>query len=250
MSRRQETRFERGMTGGRRKAMSERRSTGSRIFAARQAKGLSLRRAARRLGVSPRVLRGWERGREDIPFTVRQAMVKLYDLAPEQLIPERAGRVAAERSADTGTIRIGSVTFAAHEADDDSLRAFLTAVRRERGLAPDAPVAVRAGDAALLAELLGGTADDIVRNLQRLLGVDEREAVELGRWMFRRTAIAGALAVGLAAGVVGTGTFSANPPAAAAEIHAPDTEAPAPVDPDWAEIGDAAVLWRDGVPHD
>ena len=229
--------------------MSERRSTGSRIAAAREAKGLSLRRAARRLGVSPRVLRGWERGREDIPFAVRQSMVKLYNLPPEQLIRDR--RAAAERDADTGTIRIGSVTFAVHDADDDSLRAFLTAVRRERGLTPDAPLAVRASDAAVLAELLGGTAEDIVRNLQRLLGVDEGEAVELGRWMFRRTAIAGAMVVGLVAGI-GTGSFSANPPAAtAAEINAPASAAPAPpVDPDWAEIGDAAVLWREGVPHD
>jgi len=228
--------------------MSERRSTGSRIAAAREAKGLSLRRAARRLGVSPRVLRGWERGREDIPFAIRQSMVKLYNLQPEQLIRDR--RAAAERDADTGTIRIGSVTFAVHDADDDSLRAFLTAVRRERGLTPDAPLAVRASDAAVLAELLGGTAEDIVRNLQRLLGVDEGEAVELGRWMFRRTAIAGAMVVGLVAGI-GTGSFSANPPAAtAAEINAPASAAPAPVDPDWAEIGDAAVLWREGVPHD
>jgi hypothetical protein len=178
-------------------------------------------------------------------------MVKLYGLAPEQLIPERPAAGAATRDGSNGTIRIGSVTFATHDADDDSLRAFLAAVRRERGLKPGAPLAVRASDAAVLAELLGGTAEDIVRNLQRLLGVDEREAVELGRWMFRKTAIAGALTVGLVAGVVGTGTFSTHPPAAtAAEITAPASAAPAPVDPDWAEIGDAAVLWREGVPQD
>jgi transcriptional regulator with XRE-family HTH domain len=228
--------------------MSERRSTGSRVFAAREAKGLSLRRAARRLGVSPRVLRGWERGREDIPFATRQAMVKLYNLDPQVLVPERPGRDAAGRDARSGTIRIGSVTFTAQDANDDSLRAFLAAVRQERGLAPDAPLAVRASDAEMLAELLGGTAEEIVRNLQRLLGVDEGEAVELSRWMFRRTAIASALAVGLAAGVIAVGTFSNPPAATAAEIStsAPDTAAP--VDPDWAEIGDAAVLWRDSVP--
>lgn len=229
--------------------MSQRRSTGSRVFAAREAKGLSLRRAARRLGLSPRVLRGWERGRDDIPYAVRQSMVKLYDLAPEQLIPER--RVGdTGRDGSDGMIRIGSVTFATHDADDDSLRAFLAVVREQRGLAPDAPLAVRASDAAVLAELLGGTAEDIVLNLQRLLGVNEREAVELGRWMFRRTAIAGAMVIGLVAGV-GTGSISANPPAAtAAEMNAPAGAPPTPVDPDWAQIGDAAVLWREGVPHD
>ena len=68
--------------------------------------------------------------------------------------------------------------------------------------------------------------------------------------MFRKTAIAGAMAIGLAAGVAGTGTFSINAPAAAAEITTHDSAAPAPVDPNWAEIGDAAVLWREGVPHD
>ena len=233
--------------------MSQRRSTGSRVHAAREDKGLSLRRASRRLGVSPRALRGWEQGRADIPFAVRQGMVQLYSLAPETLIrPERPAAGAAEL--DGSMIRIGSVTFSAGDTSDDALRAFLTAVRLERGLSPKAPLSVRGSDAAVLAELLGGTAEDIVRNLQRLLGVDEREAVEFGSVIFRKTAIAGALAVGLAAGVVGSGTFSAHPPAASAvEITASDsasTAAPAPVDPDWAEIGDAAVLWRDGVPHD
>ena len=232
--------------------MSKRHSTGIRVAAAREAKGLSMRRAARRLGVSPRTLRGWEHGREDIPFAVRQTMVTLYDIPKEQLVPDRRDR-SGERDAANGTIRIGSVIFSAQNADDDSLRNFLAAVRQERGLAPDAALAVRASDAEMLAQLLGGSADEVVRSLQRLLGVDEAEAVELGRWMFRRTAIAGALAVGLAAGVIGTGSFSAHPPAAtAAEITAADTAtaaSPVPVDPNWAEIGDAAVLWRDGVPH-
>jgi len=228
--------------------MSERRSTGSRVFAAREAKGLSLRRAARRLGVSPRMLRGWERGREDIPFTVRQAMVKLYNLPSEVLVPERPGRDAAGRDERNGTIRIGSVFFTVHDADDDSLRAFLGAVRQERGLAPDAPLAVRASDAEMLAELLGGTADEIVRNLQRILGVDEREAVELSRWIFRKTAVAGALAVGLAAGVIATGALSNPAAATAAEITTPAPDGAAAVDPDWAVIGDAAVLWHDSVP--
>jgi hypothetical protein len=178
-------------------------------------------------------------------------MVKLYAIPSEQLVPDRPAAGDAGRDGSSGMIRIGSVTFVTHDADDDSLRAFLAAVRRERGLAPDAPLAVRASDAAVLAELLGGTAEEIVRNLQRLLGVDEREAVEIGRWMFRRTAIAGAMMVGVVAGV-GTGAFSASPPAAtAAEITVTsDSATPAPVDPNWAEIGDAAVLWREGVPHD
>ena len=228
--------------------MSERRTTGSRVLAARQEKGLSLRRAARRLGVSPRALRGWERGRDSIPYAVRLAMVGLYGMARQDLVPDRPA--AGARDALNGTIRIGSVTFTAADADDDSLRAFLSAVRAERGLGADAKLGVRASDAVLLAELLGGSADEIVRNLQRLLGLDEKEAVELGRWMFRRTAVAGALAMGLAAGVIGTGTLSASPsPASAAEISVSD-RADEPVDPNWAEIGDAAVLYRHEVPGD
>jgi transcriptional regulator with XRE-family HTH domain len=223
--------------------MSQRRTTGSRVFAAREAKGLSLRRSARRLGVSPRTLRGWEHGREDIPYLVRKAMVALYGMDPEQLVPER--RATAVRDADGGTISIGSVTFAVHGADEDSLSAFLSAVRAERGLAAGAGLAVRASDAELLAGLLGGTPEDIVRNLQRLLGVDEAEAVELGRWMFRKTAIAGALMVGLVAGVAGTGAFSSNPPKA----EAGEVGVSAPVDANWAVIGDAAVLERGGFQH-
>lgn len=228
--------------------MSERRLTGGRVLAAREAKGLSLRRAARRLGVSPRVLRGWERGREGIPFAVRLSMVDLYGIPRQELAPDRPAR--AERDAANGTIRIGSVTFTATGSDDDALRAFLSAVREERGLAASGTaLPVRESDATLLAELLGGTAEDIVRNLQRLLGVSENEAVELGRWMFRRTAIAGALAMGIAAGVVvGSGSLSANPPAAAAEGISTTTAVAPSVDPNWAVIGDAAVLWNDKVP--
>ena len=231
--------------------MSERRTTGNRVLAARQAKKLSLRRAARRLGVSPRALRNWERGREDIPFTVRQAMVALYGMAPEQIIPER--RAEAAREGGTGMIRIGSVTFELHQADDDSLRAFLAAVRRERGLAAGARLAVRASDAEALAGLLGGTAQEVVANLQRLLGIDQAEAVELGRWMFRRTAIAGALAVGMLAGVAGAGAVPGHPRAAgAAEAGAIGIAEPVPppADPDWAIIGDAAVLDRDQIASD
>ncbi len=231
--------------------MSERRTTGLRVLAAREKKGLSLRRAARRLGVSPRTLRGWERGRSDIPFAARQSMVALYGLRREELISDR--RADAVRDGSNGTIRIGSVTFAAHAADDDSLRAFLAAVRRERGVAQDAPLAVRASDAELLAQVLGGSPEAIVKNLQRLLGVDEREAVELGRWMLRRTAVAGALMVGLVAGVAGTGALAANAadaPAAATEITTSPDAADEPVDPWWAEIGDAAVLYRDEAPGD
>ena len=225
--------------------MSERRTTGIRVLAAREAKGLSLRRAARRLGVSPRTLRGWERGREDIPFAVRQVMVDLYGIPRQELVPDRPAR--AERDV-SGTISIGSVSFTAAGADDESLRAFLSAVRQERGLASGAALQVRESDAVLLAELLGGTAEHIVGNLQRLLGVTEKEAVELGRWMFRRTAVAGVLAMGLAAGVVGAGAFSAHPPAASAEQISSTASVAPPVDPNWAEIGDAAVLWNDKVP--
>lgn len=228
--------------------MSERRTTGNRVLAAREAKGLSLRRAARRLGVSPRNLRTWERGRESIPYAVRLAMVDLYGIPRQEIAPDRPAR--AERDATNGTIRIGSLTFDSAGADDDALRAFLTAVRGERGLISNAPLQIRESDAALLAEVLGGTADEIVRSLQRILGVSEREAVELGRWMFRRTAVAGALAMGIAAGVIGTGAISANPkPAAAQQVsEAPAATIGAPDDPNWAVIGDAAVLWNDQVP--
>jgi transcriptional regulator with XRE-family HTH domain len=232
--------------------MSERRSTGNLVLAAREAKDLSLRRAARRLGVSPRTLRGWEKGRESIPFAVRQAMVSLYGIAPELITPARP--TAAAHNGSNGTIRIGSVTFTAQEGDDDSLRAFLAAVRQERGLAPGAELAVRASDAELLAGLLGGSAESILANLQRLLGISETEAAELSRWMFRRTAVAGALAIGLVAGAVATGALSPNPTSAGA-AQASSVEAPAgdavspPADPNWAVIGDAAVLYREGVPH-
>ena len=228
--------------------MSQRRSTGSRVLAAREAKGLSLRRAARRLGVTPRALRGWEHGRDHIPYAVRLAMVDLYGIPKQEIAPDRPAR--AERDAANGTIRIGSLTFDASGSDDDALRAFLTAVRSERSLISNAPLQIRESDAALLAGVLGGSAEEIVRSLQRLLGVSEKEAVEISRWMFRRTAVAGALAMGIAAGAIATGTISANPPAASAQqiSGTPAATIQAPDDPDWAVVGDAAVLWNDQVP--
>lgn len=222
--------------------MSQRRSTGGRVLAAREEKGLSLRRAARRLGVSPRALRGWEKGRADIPFAVRQAMVTLYGLPRQELIPDRPA--GGERESN-GMIRIGSVLFHLEGGDDGTLLAFLRAVRKERGLAEGDALAVRASDAEFLAELLGGTPDAIVRNLQRLLGVDEREAVELGRFMFRRTAVAGALIAGVA--VTGAASADPSPGTEATSVSAAPAE-DAPIDPWWAEIGDAAVLYRDDVP--
>ncbi|HKN92280.1 MAG TPA: helix-turn-helix transcriptional regulator [Acidimicrobiia bacterium] len=241
--------------------MSKKRTTGGRIMAAREAKGLSLRRAARRLGVSPRALRGWEGGRTDVPLAVRQAMAVLYGTAPQYLVPDRP--TAVERDSASAVIRIGSVTFALHRSDDDTLRTFLAAVREERGVAPGAPLAVRETDAALLAETLGGSAEDIVRTLRRLLGVSEDEAVEFSRWIFSRTAVAGVLALGLTAGLAGTTAFAATPPAGSAGTagsagaavsaqHRPDgnTDLGERRDPNWAEIGDAAVLRREDDPTD
>jgi len=238
--------------------MSERHITGVRIIAAREAKGLSLRRAARRLNVSPRALRGWERGRADVPLAVRQAMAVLYGTAPQYLVPERPATV--ERDNGSAVLRIGSVAFTLEHSDDDTLRRFLSAVREERGVAPGAPLKVRESDAALLADILGGSPEEISRTLQRLLGVSESEAADFSRWIFGRTAVAGVFALGLTAGLAGTAAFAGAAPSGPSGSPAPATTVIAERhpeagsvsggqghdDPNWAEIGDAAVLFRDG----
>lgn len=238
--------------------MSERHTTGSRIVAARETKGLSLRRAARRLNVSPRALRGWERGRSDVPLAVRQAMAVLYGTAPQYLVPDRPA--AVDRDQASAVLRIGSVAFTLEHSDDDTLRRFLSAVREERGLAPGAPLKVRDSDAALLADILGGSPEEITRTLQRLLGVSEPEAAEFSRWIFGRTAVAGVFALGITAGLAGTAAFAntgagANPPASTspataiiAEHHSDGSGEIDRSDPNWAVIGDAAVLYRSDVP--
>jgi transcriptional regulator with XRE-family HTH domain len=239
--------------------MSKRRMTGSRFVAVREAKGLSVRRAARRLGVSPRALRGWEHGRTDVPLAIRQAMAALYGTAPQYLVPDRPTSV--EWDGASAVIRIGSVAFALQRSDDESLRAFLTAVREERGVAPGAPLAIRENDAALLAEALGGSAEGIVTTLQRLLGVSERDALDFSHWIFSRTAVAGVLALGLSAGLAGNAAFAATRPAdAVGATGSPAAAVPSPsdgnprlgkpadtADPNWAVIGDAAVLRREDV---
>lgn len=183
--------------------MSKRQTMGSRIVAAREAAGLTVWQAGRRLGVSPWALRGWEQGRSDIPLDVRQTMAALYGTAPRYLVPDRPAEV--ERDTTAAVIRIGSVAFTLDGTDDDTMRRFLAGVREERGLVPGAPMAVRETDAALLADLLGGSAENIARSLQRLLGGTDDEAVEFSRWLFGRTTVAAVLASGLAGQVTGDG---------------------------------------------
>jgi hypothetical protein len=104
----------------------------------------------------------------------------------------------------------------------------------------------------------------MVLTLRRVLGVSERDAVEFGRWIFGRTAVAGVLALGLTAGLAGNAAFaSARPagsgattgsPAATVSIQPPADGNPQlgapdhPADPNWAVIGDAAVLRREDMP--
>ncbi len=177
--------------------MSKRQAIGGRILAAREASGLSLWRAARRLGVNPWALQGWEHGRSDVPLDVRQAMAVLYGTAPHYLVPERPGAVLHDGT--NAVVRIGSIAFTLDGSDDQSLRRFLSAVREERGLEPGAPMAVRESDAAFLADLLGGTTDHIATSLRRLLGVSEEEAAELSSWLFGRTAVGAVLTMDLSA---------------------------------------------------
>jgi hypothetical protein len=183
-------------------------------------------------------------------------MAVLYGTAPQYLVPER--RAAVERDQNTAVLRIGSVAFTLEHSDDETLRRFLASVREERGLAAGAPLKVRESDAALLADILGGSPDEITRTLQRLLGVSESEAADFSRWIFGRTAVAGVFALGLTTGLAGTAALaaSASPattpatPAAAVFVeHGGDTGPGAgqSVDPNWAVIGDAAVLYRDGT---
>lgn len=183
--------------------MPKRQAIGSRVLAAREASGLSLWRAARRLGVKPWALLGWESGRADVPIDVRQAMAALYGTNPHYLVPGRPTALVGDGI--HAVVRIGSVAFTLDGSDDQSLRRFLSAVREERGLEPGAGMAVRESDAAFLADLLGGTAEDIAASLRRLLGVDAEEASELRSWMFGPTAVGAVLTMDLVAGSDTTG---------------------------------------------
>jgi transcriptional regulator with XRE-family HTH domain len=162
-----------------------------RIAAARAATGLSLWSAARRLRVSPWELRGWERGRVDIPLDVRKAMAVLYGTAARYLVPDRPS--VAERDEVGVVIRIGTLRFDLDGSDETSMRRFLAAVREERGLTPGVPLAIRHSDAALLADLLGGTADEITDALRRLLGLSEDDAGQLSGWIFDGTTVGAVL---------------------------------------------------------
>jgi hypothetical protein len=178
--------------------MSKRQAIGGRVIAAREGSGLSLWRAARRLGVNPWALQGWEQGRVDVPLDVRHAMAALYGTAPHYLVPDRP--TAVVQDGVKAVVRIGSVAFTLDGSDEHTLRRFLAAVREERGVVPGTPMAVRETDAALLADLLGGSAEDIASSLRRLLGISGEEADELSTWLFGRTAIGAALTMDLGNG--------------------------------------------------
>jgi transcriptional regulator with XRE-family HTH domain len=186
-----------GTTGAESTAMSKRQAIGGRVLAAREASGLSLWRAARRLGVNPWALQGWEQGRVDVPLDVRHAMAALYGTAPHYLVPDRP--TAVVQDGVKAVVRIGSVAFTLDGSDEHTLRRFLAAVREERGVVPGTPMAVRETDAALLADLLGGSAEDIASSLRRLLGISGDEADELSSWLFGQTAVGAALTMDLGA---------------------------------------------------
>jgi transcriptional regulator with XRE-family HTH domain len=195
-----------------------------RITEGREGAGLGRREAARRLGVTARHLRAWERGRGGIPKDVRTGMASLYGLPLTDLVPARPD-VASDGD---GMITIGSVAFSVRGATDNSLREFLDGVRSQRKLAGDAEVAIRADEAVVLAGVLGGTPEAIVARIRQLLDVTDDEAEELGAWIWRRRAVAGAVAAGALAFSAGAvfDNASANPTAAPVAAAAAADAAP------------------------
>ncbi len=133
--------------------------------------------------------------------------------------------------AEPGVLLVGDERIEVGGANRTVLTRYLAAVRRQRGLAPDGPVELRATDLASLSTVLDLDDAALESELAELLDLSPADA----RWTVRALMVGALMAVG-ATGVVGSSLLS---PAGATTIAATpvapvaaEVSAPAPADPD------------------
>ena len=153
---------------------------GPALRRAREMAGLDRADAARRVGVGRRDLRGIESGVRPVSTTVLERAISVYgdddlDLPPRQDL---------RHPTHPHLLVIGDeVVHVDPFRDDDSdvLADYVAAVRRQRGLDPDAEVRFRSADLVQLASVLDLAAPDLERRLRRAAKMDDVPARRAAR---------------------------------------------------------------------
>jgi transcriptional regulator with XRE-family HTH domain len=209
--------------------------------------GLSRRDLGRRVGVETSRVRAWERS-DKVPAEVSiEAVADACGLTPEVLIPPRQplsfdpvrGRLVVGEQ----EVRIDQLVL----GNEGVLRCYLSMVRYERGLAPDAPVTLRLDDLEVLSVALDVTDRQLEEQLVALAGISERSAADIRRRLIRRRAPTrvAALAMGMLAAVPVV-HIRANHRILDA-VPAPSSGAVAAAVDAPVEIGEALTIERDGT---
>lgn len=153
---------------------------GPALRRAREMAGLDRADAARRVGVGRRDLRGIESGVRPVSTTVLERAISVYSDDDLDLPPRQDLR----HPTHPHLLVIGDeVVHADPFRDDDSdvLADYVAAVRRQRGLDPDAEVHFRSADLVQLASVLDLAAPDLERRLRRAAGMDDVPARRAAR---------------------------------------------------------------------
>ena len=127
---------------------------------ARTMVGYSIEGAAEALGITASILKDAEGGSVPINTQLRLRMEQVYGSGLEAYLPKHPGvrpRTPLEYDEETAILRVGTLGVRFRkgvDSNDDLLRGFSAAIRRQRRLPPSVPLRLRSLDIPILAELL------------------------------------------------------------------------------------------------
>ncbi len=201
---------------------------GTLLHGARNARGLSRREVAERVGTTPTDLRRYERADAPVPPSLVAALAECYGSAlTEQLATRAPLRV------DESRIAVGDEVASLETADGDEVLAkYVGLIARVRQAQPGEPIALRADDLVALSTAIGRDSDDIEARIVEVLGCTPREAKSLHAEVLRRKLVlpvAGFVAGLAIVGGVGVASASNAPPAHQPTRAAETVELVAPV---------------------
>jgi len=148
---------------------------------ARTLLGYSVSGAAGRLGIPELILREAESGAMEINPEMQAMFEECYGVELSTLVKERthAPRTPMAYDAEQGILRVGTLGIrfrVGEDGNDDLLRGFSSAVRRQRKVPPSVPLQLRSADLPVLASLLDLADPELDERAQFWFGQTEQTA--------------------------------------------------------------------------